>query len=183
MISTVAIDEIRQLFEQHGKAAYYGEEVSQFQHAAQSGLLAEQQGFDKDTILAAFLHDIGHLLPSDQAVDHMEGYGRKNHELLAADWLLARGFSGKTAALIANHVNAKRYLVAKKEGYYEQLSEASKQTLEFQGGKMEEQEAARFEQDPLFDQYIQMRYWDEAAKALDMTTPDLDYFLEMMRSE
>jgi len=42
-----------------------------------------------------------------------------------------------------------------------QLSEASKKTLEHQGGKMNAQEVARFDNNPLRDLIISMRGWDE----------------------
>jgi predicted HD phosphohydrolase len=76
--------------------------------------------------------------------------------------------------LIASHVNAKRYLTWKYPSYYEQLSEASKKTLEYQGGRMEEPEAKSFEADPLFDLYIRMRTWDEAAKIEGKPLPEMD---------
>ncbi len=165
------------LFAQHGQSAYFGEAVTQYEHAAQCALLAQQAGSDSDTIIAGLLHDIGHLLPSDAAVEHMDGYGRQDHEGLAAAWLLERGFSIKTADLIANHVNAKRYLVYAQPGYYDSLSEASRQTLAFQGGAMSSMEAALFEQHPHFEAILQMRRWDEAAKVVGMELPEIGYFL------
>ena len=107
----------------------------------------------------------------------MENYGRRDHEELAAQWLLDRGFSEKTAALIANHVNAKRYLVYARPGYFNELSEASRKTLEFQGGPMTPVEADAFENHPYFEAILQMRYWDEQAKETGLDLPAIDYFL------
>ena len=45
--------------------------------------------------------------------------------------------------------------------YYKKLSEASKGTLEYQGGPMSEAEVAQFEKDPLKNTIILMRTWDE----------------------
>ena len=180
MITQKAIEEIKQLFTAHGQSAYFGELVSQYEHAAQTALLAEEAGADSDTVIAAFLHDIGHLLPVESAEEHMENYGRRDHEAIAAEWLLERGFSEKTAELIANHVNAKRYLVYQQPGYFENLSEASRKTLEFQGGVMTPLQADWFEQHPYFEEILQMRYWDEQAKVEDKDLPELGYFLEMM---
>ncbi|MBY0374774.1 MAG: HD domain-containing protein, partial [Bryobacteraceae bacterium] len=42
--------------------AYFGEQVTQLEHALQSAYLAVQAGADDETILAALLHDIGHVL-------------------------------------------------------------------------------------------------------------------------
>jgi 2-amino-1-hydroxyethylphosphonate dioxygenase (glycine-forming) len=44
------------------------------------------------------------------------------------------------------------------------LSDASKQTLVFQGGKMNELEALKFEQNESFDVILKMRDWDDLAK-------------------
>jgi len=173
------IDEIREIFLSQGDEQYYGEPVSQFEHAAQSAILAEKSGFDKDVQIAAFLHDIGHLLPATSEEELMANYGRKDHEGVAADWLRDRGFSEKIAVLVENHVNAKRYLCYANPAYYNNLSEASKQTLEFQGGKMEKEEAGIFEQNPYFDVIIRMRRWDEAAKVENQQLPDLDHFLKI----
>lgn len=173
------IDEIRTIFLSQGDEQYYGEPVSQFEHAAQSAMLAEKSGFDNEVQIAAFLHDIGHLLPAASEEELMETYGRKDHEGVAADWLRERGFSEKIAVLVENHVNAKRYLCYAIPAYYNNLSDASRQTLVFQGGKMEKDEAEAFEKNPYFDIIIRMRRWDEAAKVEHQELPDLENFLKM----
>ncbi|MFY7909753.1 MAG: phosphonate degradation HD-domain oxygenase [Emticicia sp.] len=171
--------EIRQLFENQGDGEYYGENVSQYEHAAQAAMLAKRQGYDEEVQIAAFLHDIGHLFPAETEEELMETYGRKDHESVAADWLRERGFSEKIATLVENHVNAKRYLTYIDEDYYEALSEASKQTLMFQGGRMTKKEAENFEQNPYFELIIKMRRWDEAAKVEAMILPDLQHFISI----
>lgn len=171
--------EIKQLFESQGDSEYYGENVSQYEHAAQAAILAKRQGYDEEVQIAAFLHDIGHLFPAQTEEELMAVYGRKDHESVAADWLRERGFSHKIAILVENHVNAKRYLTYIDEDYYKSLSEASKQTLIFQGGRMNAREANDFEQNPYFELIIKMRRWDEAAKIEGMKTPDLNYFMNI----
>ena len=71
------------------------------------------------------------------------------------------------------HVQAKRYLTFKFPDYYNELSEASKNTLVFQGGIMTEAEAARFENDPDFQNIIELRRWDELAKETNVPVIDL----------
>jgi 2-amino-1-hydroxyethylphosphonate dioxygenase (glycine-forming) len=175
-----SVSEIKQLFENQGDNEYYGENVSQYEHAAQAAILAKRQGYDEEVQIAAFLHDIGHLFPAQTEEQLMEVYGRKDHESVAADWLRERGFCEKIATLVENHVNAKRYLTYIDEDYYEALSEASKQTLMFQGGRMTANEAKAFEQNPYFETIIRMRRWDEAAKVEDMTLPTLDHFMNII---
>lgn len=181
IVMTKVINEIRQLFESQGNEEYYGENVSQFEHAAQASLLAQKQAFDEEVQIAAFLHDIGHLLPVSSQEETMEVYGRKDHESVAADWLRERGFSEKIAVLIENHVNAKRYLCFVNEAYYNNLSDASKKTLAFQGGKMTAEEAKIFELNPYFETIIKMRRWDEAAKVENIELPDLEYFINICK--
>jgi phosphonate degradation associated HDIG domain protein len=170
---------IASLFAQSGHDAYFGEPVTQLEHALQAAQLAEQAGADRETVVAAFLHDIGHLLPEEEGHAYMDGYGTVDHERLGADFLRQRGFSEKVAQLIENHVNAKRYLVAKSMNYFERLSEASLRTLEFQGGPMTADEATRFEQHPYFNEILQMRRWDEQAKIPGLPTPDLAHYLAL----
>jgi 2-amino-1-hydroxyethylphosphonate dioxygenase (glycine-forming) len=180
-------DEIFELYENHGGAEYAGERVTQLEHMVQAAQLAEEQGCEEEVILAAFLHDIGHISEAakgdDEAVPEdrqMDGFGMKDHEEIGAEFLRAKGFSKKVARLVESHVEAKRYLTLRDPAYYAQLSDASKKTLEYQGGSMTEEEAAAFEQYPLFDLIIKMRKWDEEAKIEHKPLPDLQHYRQMM---
>jgi phosphonate degradation associated HDIG domain protein len=170
------VNEIFELYDKHGAEEYAGEKVSQLEHMVQAAQLAMEGGYDDEVVLAAFLHDVGHLLPINDPSESMDGYGMMDHEKVGAEYLLKVGFSERMCRLIASHVNAKRYLTWKYPEYYNQLSGASKKTLEYQGGRMEEKEALAFEADPLFDLYIQMRRWDEAAKIENQPMPDIKLF-------
>jgi phosphonate degradation associated HDIG domain protein len=173
-------DEIMSLYEQYGGEEYAGEKVSQLEHMVQAAQLAEAQGFDEEVILAAFLHDIGHISEAAKGDNEMDGFGIKDHEELGAEFLRGKGFSKKVARLVESHVEAKRYLTLKDPLYYSQLSDASKKTLEYQGGPMTEEEAAAFEQYPLFDLIIRMRKWDEEAKIEHQPMPDLQHYRNMI---
>lgn len=173
-------DEIMELYQKHGGNEYYGEAVTQLQHACQSAELAKQQGCDDEMILAAFLHDIGHICVADHNVTVMDNYGVMNHEKIGAAFLRNRKFSERLIELVQAHVSAKRYLTYKDENYYKQLSEASKKTLEFQGGKMSRDEAFIFEGNPLFEQMIAMRRIDELAKDETIEPGDLNYYHQLI---
>lgn len=173
-------DEIFELYEKHGGEEYAGEKITQLEHMVQSAQLAEEQGYDEEVILAAFLHDVGHICTEIRGDNAMDGFGIKDHEEAGAEFLAEKGFSKRVVRLVESHVAAKRYLTFKYPAYYEQLSEASKKTLEYQGGPMSEDEAAAFEQYPLFDLIIQMRKWDEAAKVEHQPLPDLLHYRQMM---
>ena len=51
-----------QLFETYGDSQYGGEQVSQLEHALQTAALAESDQASPELIVAALLHDVGHLL-------------------------------------------------------------------------------------------------------------------------
>ncbi len=156
-------ENIREILEKSKSQAYIGEEISQYEHAVQCGELAIKAGADKDLILAAFLHDIGHLV-FPPGSSHMGNFGIDSHEDIGAEYLLSLGFSQRTANLVRNHVKAKRYLVATNPNYKNKLSNASIETLKFQGGPMAPKEAAEFAADPDFKDILRLRAWDEQAK-------------------
>jgi phosphonate degradation associated HDIG domain protein len=173
-----SLDAVFSLYESRGDAEYVGEPVSVLEHSVQSAQRAEAEGHDEDVILAALLHDIGHLLPQT-AADGMAGLGHRSHERAGAAFLREAGFSEKVAELVLGHVRAKRYLCFRQPAYYENLSEASRQTLVFQGGVMTEAEARAYEAGPYFGLSIKMREWDEAAKVPGQPLPDLARYRAM----
>jgi phosphonate degradation associated HDIG domain protein len=189
--AAIIAKEIFDLYEGYGGEEYAGEKITQLEHMVQSAQLAEEQGYDEEVILAAFLHDIGHICVSasqakgadDKGVSfrgNMDRYGMVDHEEIGAGFLAQRGFSRKIVRLVESHVEAKRWLVLREPGYYEQLSEASKKTLEYQGGPMTDEEASAFEHYPLFDLIIKMRKWDEQAKVEHKPLPGLDHYRKMV---
>lgn len=175
------VDEVFKLYELHGNDDYIGEAISQIEHASQCAQSAEKEGFDDEVILAAFFHDIGHICAKKDPRNDMGGYGMMRHERVGANYLRRRGFSEKIAKLIENHVEAKRYLTFKSPDYYDKLSEASKTTLEFQGGRMTKEEAEKFENDPLISLSIKMREWDETAKEENVPLIDLEKLKDLCK--
>lgn len=51
-------DFILGLYRRFGNEDYIGEPVSQLEHMSQSAVLAENEGYGEEVILAAFFHDI-----------------------------------------------------------------------------------------------------------------------------
>ena len=167
------VNEVFSWYLQRGTDDYIGEPVSQIEHMSQSAQLAMAEGYDDEVVLAAFFHDIGHICQHDPDLASMGGYGVASHERVGADYLRQCGFSERCAKLVEYHVQAKRYLTLRQPGYYAQLSEASRRTLEYQGGVMTEAEADAFAQDPLCDVSLRMRQWDELAKEMNVPVIDL----------
>jgi phosphonate degradation associated HDIG domain protein len=169
------IDQVFALYEKYGDEDYIGEPVSQLEHMSQAAALAEDEGFDDEVILAAFFHDIGHLCADDAEAESMDGFGNMDHEKLGADYLRELGFSERLANLVESHVIAKRYLTYKYPEYYNKLSDASKATLEFQGGRMTEAEAGDFERHPDAELFIRLRYWDDRAKEMNKPVQNISH--------
>ncbi|OQP56608.1 HD domain-containing protein [Niastella populi] len=178
--ATTIANEIIQLYEQYGGSEYAGEKVTQLEHMVQAARLAAAEGYDEEVILAAFLHDIGHICVAAQENNGMDGWGIKDHEEVGAGYLHEKGFTKRLARLVESHVEAKRYLTCKDPLYYDRLSEASKKTLAYQGGPMMTDEAVAFEAHPLFPLIIKMRHWDDMAKVEHLGTGDLEEYRAMI---
>ncbi|MEC5144420.1 HD domain-containing protein [Chitinophaga sp. 212800010-3] len=170
-------DKIFELYTRYGNEEY-GEQVTMLMHMMQSALIAEYTGFNDEMIIAAFLHDIGHFFEHESPMGDL---GNMAHDNLGSRFLLDCGFPERMARLVGSHVAAKRYLTWSDSAYYETLSDASKQTLEYQGGPMQEAEAIAFRNDPLFQQYIQIRVWDDMGKETGIPVQEAD--LERMRGK
>lgn len=165
MTSIENINKVFDLYVNYGSNGYIGEKLSQLEHAAQAGMLAEKEGCSDEIILGAFLHDIGHLLIYvNPGMETMNNYGVMNHELIGANYLQDMGFDEIICKLVSGHILTKRYLLTKHPEYYNKLSDASKHTFEFQGGLLSNDEILQFENNPLYIMNLKIREWDDKAK-------------------
>lgn len=185
MVPEQTSQEILDLFRKHGHLEY-GEGITQLSHAVQAGLIAREKGLEAELVLAAFLHDIGHLCPLESAHTEfrmMGNFGIEAHDHCGEVFLKERGFSDRIAAVVKNHVAAKRYLCYANPAYYDSLSVASKETLRYQGGPMQEEEARIFEADPFFEESVLLRHIDEEAKKtnFEVTEAHSAFFGKLMR--
>ena len=173
--------EIITLFNKYGNEDYDGEPISQTSHMIQCGMLAMGEG-EIELTLGAFLHDIGHLLKHEQHTEAMGSFGVVNHEGIGAAYLRERGFSERICAVVANHVAAKRYLVATDEMYAAKLSTASRETLKWQGGPMTEKEVKAFKKHSHFEDIINVRLWDEKAKDQKAPLLPISFFQKLIHN-
>jgi gamma-butyrobetaine dioxygenase len=167
-------DVITRLFEKGGNAAYFGEAVSQTEHALQTAHLAEGEGAPDTLVVAALVHDIGHLLhglPETIAERGIDG----RHEAGGSDWL-ARHFGQAVSDPVRLHVAAKRYLCAVDPEYLALLSPASQKSLELQGGPFDAAGARAFEAEPHYRDAVRLRRWDDRAKIPGLTVPPLAHY-------
>ena len=175
------IEDVFSLYDKFGNDDYIGEPVSQLEHMSQAAQLAMDGGHPDEVVLAAFFHDIGHLCASELETESMNGFGVHRHEAVGGKFLRAKGFPENVARLTENHVQAKRYLTFRYPAYFAALSEASKVTLQFQGGQMNAEEAKAFEKDSLFEYSILLRRWDEQAKEIKVPVMDLEILKAIAR--
>ena len=146
----------------------------------QCAMLAMQANADQELVLGAFLHDVGHLLGHKKKAEDMGGFGAVNHEGIGAKYLKEKGFGERLYAVVDGHVAAKRYLVATDETYSSKLSPASWETLRWQGGPMNPEEADAFRRHPYFNEIIQVRLWDEGAKDYNAVLLPMSLFKNYM---
>jgi len=168
------VDRILDLYREGGGAAYFGEAVTQAEHALQTAALAEAAGAAPAEVTAALLHDIGHLL-------HGRGEGIANegidarHEAVGAAFL-AQHFVTEVVAAVSLHVDAKRYLCATDPRYLARLSPASVQSLALQGGPMDAAAAQLFAAKAASAGAVAVRRWDDEAKVPGLATPPIDHY-------
>jgi phosphonate degradation associated HDIG domain protein len=173
------VDEVIALLTRSGGEQYFGESVTKLAHAEQCAWWAAQAGADEELVLAALLHDIGHLLDTADTMRD-ERFGVVNHDETGANWLAECGFSPRLTALVGGHVDAKRYLTATNEEYWSRLSPASRETLRLQGGPMTASDAHQFASDPDLRDKLRLRSWDEAAKDPLWTGPGVDSYRALL---
>jgi [1-hydroxy-2-(trimethylamino)ethyl]phosphonate dioxygenase len=168
------VDDLLAIYGRRGAEAYFGECVSVTEHALQSAHFAQRAKVPAALIVAALLHDIGHLIESvpDEISDWTHD---ARHEVSGARWLAAH-FGPEVSEPVRLHVAAKRYLCATDAGYAKVLSAASVRTLQLQGGFMAAAEIAAFEAEPHFRAAIKVRRFDDGAKVAGLATADFRHY-------
>ena len=173
-------EEIAALFQRRGAASYFGERVSMLEHALQAAHFARTEEAPPALVVAALLHDIGHLL-EDVPDDINDWHVDAKHEAVGSHWL-ARHFGPEVWEPVALHVAAKRYLCATDPSYFARLSPASVLTLGLQGGPMQGEEIAAFESRRFFREAVRVRKWDDQGKISGFQAPDLSAYANLIES-
>jgi predicted HD phosphohydrolase len=144
--------------------------LSELDHALQCAeRLREAAPDDEGLQIAGLVHDIGHNFGGDE-----------DHPRLGAAAVRAV-LGARIAALVALHVEAKRYLVTTDPRYANRLSDISAHSLILQGGAMTPDEAAAFAAEPYAEDAVRLRQADEAAKVVGARTAGLAEWLPMLR--
>ncbi|XZE42778.1 phosphonate degradation HD-domain oxygenase [Pirellulaceae bacterium SH467] len=172
-------EQVLAVFRERGSGQYGSECVSQLEHAIQCAMLAQASGADTSLVVAALLHDIGHILDDTDLPDSDDEDLDDSHEERAYPWLL-RTFGVAVADPVKLHVAAKRYLCTRDPSYATHLSPASYKSFLDQGGVMTEGELQAFEREPFYREALQLRKWDDLAKVASMPLPDISSFRSLM---
>jgi [1-hydroxy-2-(trimethylamino)ethyl]phosphonate dioxygenase len=172
-----SLEALERLYAARG-GLHYGEGVTQIEHALQSAAQAQAQACPPSLIVAALLHDVGHLLEQDE---HMAARGADDrHEAVGAR-ALAPLFGEAVCQPIALHVAAKRYLCFAEPHYWAGLSPASQRSLELQGGPFTKVQAAAFERAGYWRDAVLLRRFDDGGKRDESAAGDFSHYRPLMR--
>ena len=78
------------------------------------------------------------------------------------------------------HVDAKRFLCATNDAYWDTLSPASKRSLEIQGGPFSDEAARAFAALPYSEEAVRLRRYDDQAKVPGVETPEVTHYFRLM---
>lgn len=173
-----SLETLERLYATRGRLSY-GEDLSQIEHALQCAALAEEADAPPSLVVAALLHDVGHLFASEDVAMGLGVDGR--HEIVGAQALKGL-FGDAVCAPIALHVAAKRYLCIKEANYFRDLSPASRRSLDLQGGPFDVAQAAAFERRPHWRDAVALRRFDDMGKRQEPTGRAFADFAAPMRT-
>ena len=176
----LSISDICILFARKGGRAYDGEPVTQLEHALQTATRAQDAGAAPSLVVAALLHDLGHLLNDQGETPTLRGVDDV-HQYVALPFLRPL-FGDDVLTPIKLHVDAKRYLCATRSDYYDALSVDSKRSLALQGGVFTPEQADAFIAQPHAQDAVSVRLWDDLAKIAGAPTPPLAQFVPVLES-
>ena len=170
-MGTAAWERILELWSHPALGNRYGEEVSLEEHMLQAAAGATGDGAPPELVVAALLHDVGHLTGPEVHPDDRN----RDHAVVGAE-RLADVFGKEVTEPIRLHIAAKRYLVTTDPTYHHRLSPASVHTLQLQGGPLSAVEHDAFLREPHRDGALRVRGWDEAAKVAGAVVPRVEHY-------
>ena len=151
------------------------EPVSALDHALQCAARARAARAAHEVVLAALLHDVGHLLSDAEETPC------SHHGLWAARFL--RPFvPPRVAWLVQHHVLAKRYLCTVDRAYAESLSLGSTRSWIRQGGALDRETRQELEGQPWLADALAVRRWDDEAKEPGAIVPALSAYRDLLEA-
>ncbi len=162
---------VEEIWRHPGIQRRYGEQVTIGEHMLQAAACGADAGADEALMIAALLHDIGHLTAADvEPDDRNRRHGEIGHRQLV-DLLPAA-----VTEPVRLHIAAKRHLVAVDPDYLERLSPASVHTLLLQGGPLDDGEQALFLAEPHHRAALRLREWDEDGKIAGLDVAPIEHY-------
>lgn len=176
----LSLQEIEQLFLEHGHHCYQDAPVNHLRHALQTASLAENAGASAPLITACLLHDLGHVIAQHNPTSALRWIDDKHHYFVLP---FLRGlFDRDVLEPIRLHVEAKRYLCFIDPDYETTLSAHSRHALTLQGGSFDAGQAIDFCQLSGAHDAIKLSRWDDQAKVAGHPTKSLDHYLTIAQS-
>ena len=164
----------------NNKSLYIGEKVTISEHMIQTAMIAENTKSSNSLVCSCLLHDYGHFIlenPDELVRKKIDG----KHEDIGYEYL-KKFFKKEVVEPIKYHVLAKRYL-AKEKKYFNSLSNASKISLNLQGGTLNKKESKEFEKKDFFKNSIKLRKFDEVAKRKDIKIKSIIEYKDLLSSQ
>ncbi len=161
------------LLVKRGVAWVNDDAVSALDHALQCAALARRAGAGDEVVLAALLHDVGHLI-SDAEESPLTHHGKW------AARFLQPFVPPRVAWLVEHHVVAKRYLCTVDHAYAERLSLGSLRSSQRQGGALDRAECLALERERWLPDVLSIRRWDEEAKTRGLSVPGLLAYRDLL---
>lgn len=171
---SMTTDDLFDLLSTRGSGRYGLSAVTQIEHALQSAATAVERRLGDEIVIAALLHDVGHLFVGADIDLAAKGVDDR-HEDAAAE-VLAAVYGPAVAEPVRLHVAAKRYLCGVDPTYYGKLSQDSKDSLALQGGPMSRDEIARFDTLEYRAAALALRMIDDEAKVAGRVTDGLEVY-------
>jgi phosphonate degradation associated HDIG domain protein len=175
-----SVDEVFAVLAGGGREAYFGEPITVLEHSLQAAWFVQLKNAESSLVVAALLHDFGHLL-HEEGEDAASRGVDTHHEELGVE-ALQDHFPAAVLDPIHLHVAAKRYLCFAEPRYLAALSPASVQSLRLQGGPMSSAEAEAFLASPHARDAITLRHADDAAKVDGVAVPALDSYRSLVEA-
>lgn len=173
---SLTLSEVVSLLERRGQNQYGMEAINQLEHALQCADLAEKAGETPETVVASLLHDLGHLLAAErEGVQEHSTQHDDLHQYMALPFI-RNLFPAAVLEPIRLHVDAKRYLCFIDAAYWGDLSNASKHSLQLQGGVFSQEQAQAFMAQPFAAEAVRLRRYDDLAKVPAKAVPPLAHY-------
>jgi predicted HD phosphohydrolase len=191
---------ISELFECVGREIFATPGMSQTDHALHCATRAENAGESSDLIVAALLHDVGHMLMAESRMDAIPLVelpvmgGESNQDFGGREIVAAKRAARKltlatlqgwlpdnaVAAVRLLHP-AKHYLCAVEDDYWDALTPATQAELLADGGRYDAALVARFRQYPCHAAAVRLRRYDDLAKQNSIAARPLSHFMQYIR--